>query len=291
MNATWSDKLENGGIVLVDGGTGTELRRRGFAMHGHAWSATAALSHSELLTRVHADYIAAGADVVTANTFATSRFVLEAAGLGERFAEINQASLDAAFRARDASGRDVSVAASLSCLPPCFDSAAYPDAETEHAAYTELAALFAARGVDLILLEMMQAPEHTARACAAAAASGTPWWLGLSCRSAQGRLVAFDAPDIRIATTLERALGFAPRAVTVMHSTPEATPAALELVAAHWPGPYGAYPETGEDAPALTPAALAGEAGRWIEAGARIVGGCCGTTPDHVRALRDLVAP
>ena len=112
---------------MLDGGTGSELRRRGVRLDEAAWSGLASLTHYDVLREVHADYIAAGADVITTNTFGTTRFVLEAAGYGERFATINRRAVDAAREARDASGRDVAIAGSMSCLPPRFDVRAYPD--------------------------------------------------------------------------------------------------------------------------------------------------------------------
>jgi len=74
------DVLARGGTLVLDGGTGSELRRRGMALEGTDWSALAPLTHYDLLRAIHADYIDAGADVITTNTFATTRFVLEAAG-------------------------------------------------------------------------------------------------------------------------------------------------------------------------------------------------------------------
>src|SRR5690606_16838498 len=126
---------------------------------------------------IHADYVEAGADVVTANTFATSRFVLEAAGLGEAFVAINRASVAAAKQARERVGRAVAVAGSISCLPPEFDVARYPAPNDERAAYEELATLLAELGVDLLVLEMMEDETHARRACDAVRAIGLPFWL------------------------------------------------------------------------------------------------------------------
>ena len=217
--------------------------------------------------------------------------MLEAAGHGERFAVINRRAVDAAREARETSGRDVAIAASMSCLPPRFDVQAYPEETHERAAYRELAELLAESGVDLIALEMLQDARHAALACEAAASTGLPLWLGVSCRlRADGALVAFDFPETELATVLDALLPFAPSAVNVMHSPPEAIGPALELVAARFSGTRGAYPEIGDGTPALargvTPAELAAHALAWIGGGARIVGGCCGTTPEHVRALR-----
>src|SRR5262245_47690098 len=100
MGMHWSELLHAGGVLLLDGGTGSELRRRGVALDASVWSALASLEHFDTLRAVHADYIAAGADVITTNTFATSRFVLAAAGRGEQFAEINRQAVAAAIEAR-----------------------------------------------------------------------------------------------------------------------------------------------------------------------------------------------
>ena len=76
MSDTWLRKLTTGGVVLLDGATGGELRRRGVPLDSTAWSGVAPLTHFDTLRAIHADYIAAGADVITTNTFGTSRFVL-----------------------------------------------------------------------------------------------------------------------------------------------------------------------------------------------------------------------
>jgi S-methylmethionine-dependent homocysteine/selenocysteine methylase len=290
MGTQWIDVLRAGGVLLLDGGTGSELRRRGVALDANVWSALASVEHFDTLRAIHADYIAAGADVITTNTFATSRFVLEAAGRGERFSEINDRALAAAFEARDASGRNVAIAGSLSCLPPRFDATAYPSARDESAAYVELAELLAHAGVDVLALEMLEDVEHAARACEAASATGLPLWLGVSCRvRGDGTLAAFDFPETPFATVLDATLRFEPDVVNVMHSPPEAVLPALREVRARFGGTLGAYPEL--DSPAthaepLDPAELASLAPKWLRAGARIVGGCCGATPEHVRALR-----
>jgi S-methylmethionine-dependent homocysteine/selenocysteine methylase len=303
MKGVWREELDAGRVLLLDGGTGSELRRRGFELHTDGWSAAASLTHFELLRAIHADYIAAGADVITTNTFAAARFVLDAAGLGARGAEIARRSVAAAREARDASGRDVAIAGSISCLPPRFDARAYPDELSERAAYRELAERLAEEGVDLLALEMLEDTEHSVRALAAAQATGLPVWLGVSCRlRADGALVAFDFGDTLLASVLDALLPLAPDAVNVMHSPPDAIAPALAALDAHWHGVRGAYPELERGAAGvappdggaaaepggapLSPAELAALARGWVAAGARLVGGCCGATPDHIRALR-----
>jgi homocysteine S-methyltransferase len=287
MSAAWRQILANGGTLLLDGGTGTELRRRGMESSHAAWSGLASLTHYDLLVAIHADYIAAGADVVTTNTFATTRFVLDAANHGNNFAAINARAVAAAREARDESGRDVTIAGSLSCLPPRFDAHAYPDERAESAAYLELAETLAEAGVDLLILEMMQETRHAPLACAAARAVGLPWWLGVSCRLGAGaELVGYDFPLVPLATCLDVLLPLEPAAVAVMHSPLTAVVPALTALRTRWAGPLGAYPEVGDGRRSTVgPGELAAAAREWLAAGVRIVGGCCGTTPEHVRAL------
>jgi S-methylmethionine-dependent homocysteine/selenocysteine methylase len=287
MNDRW--RLESGEVALLDGGTGTELRRRGMPLDAALWSALAPLTHYDLLRAIHADYIAAGADLITTNTFATTRFVLGAAGHASDFGTINARAVAAVREARDASGRDVGIAGSISCLPPHFDVHAYPDERAEAAAYLELAETLAEAGVDLLLLEMMQETRHAPLACEAARAVGLPVWLGVSCRLGAGdTLVGFDFPLVPLAACLDALLPFAPAALLVMHSPLAAVGPALRELRTRWPGPLGAYPEIGDGTPgtsAVEPEQLAAHAREWVAAGAQIVGGCCGTTPEHVRAI------
>ena len=291
MTESWRSRIDAGRTLVLDGATGTELRHRGVRLDPIAWSAPATLSHPDLLAAIHADFLRAGADVVTTNTFGSSRFVLRAAGLDDRFAELNRAAVDAARKSRDIVGREAAIAGSVSCLPPGFDTDAYPEPRAERDAYVELATLLAEAGVDLLVLEMMEETEHARRACEAVRSVGLPFWLGVSARrTPQGALTAYDFPHIPFDDVLDALLEYSPAAVNVMHTPPDTVDAALDALGAVWRGIRGVYPEIGEspDRPgALTSAQLAGATEAWIRRGARIVGGCCGASPDHIRAIAE----
>ena len=98
-------RLEAGKIIVIDGATGTELERRGATMNDRAWCAMATLTDPALLRQVHEDYIRAGARVITANTFSTNRNMLEPAGLGFRFEELNRRAVNELTRLANARGR------------------------------------------------------------------------------------------------------------------------------------------------------------------------------------------
>jgi len=299
MRASWLERVRAGELLLLDGGTGAELRRRGIALSGSSWSGTAARDHASELGSIHRDYIAAGADIITTNTFATTRFVLDAAGCADEFAMINRNAVHAATTARAACvARSVAVAGSLSCFPPRFDPDAYPPPAIEQAAYRELAQLLADEGVDLIALEMIQDAEHGLRALGAAAATRLPVMLGLSVRRHGGRLVAYDYPQRPLDSYLGPLLERAPAVVAIMHAAPDVVGDALDaLGAAGWRGPIGAYPELGTAPGAgvprdatLTPAAFAAVARGWVDRGVRLLGGCCGAGPEHIAAVAALRA-
>lgn len=298
------ERLERGEVVLLDGGTGTELERRGVAMDPGAWCGPASLSSEPVLEQVHLDYIAAGADVITANTYASSRLMLEAAGHGARFEEINRRAVAAAHRARSRSGQEhVLVAGSLSHMAPMTPGTARADPSRAPSpsqlgdAFAELAMLLADEGCDLIALEMMYLPERVGPALDAATATGLPVWVGFSARrGADGEPLSF-APDrdIALRSLIETVAERDVQACGIMHTPSDLVGDALQVVQQVAPGPYLAYPDSGyfrmphwEFDDVITPAALSAFARQWMEQGVKILGGCCGLSPAHIRALAEL---
>lgn len=295
------ERLAEGGVVLLDGATGTELERRGAAMDDAAWCALATLTDGDLLRQVHEDYVRAGADVITANTFASSRLVLEAAGHGERVGEVVRRAVDLAREARDraAAGRQVAVAGSISHMVPMQKGTAERDAsrlatgQRAAAALREMAELLAEAGVDLIMMEMMYDPDLAVPAIAAALDTGLPVWVGFSAkRGEDGRLTGFQRPDLTFAEVVEAILPAGGAVTGVMHTSTDDIPEAIETLRAQWSGPLMAYPDSGylempnwRFVDVIAPHALAGRCLEWIEAGVQVVGGCCGIGVEHIRAI------
>lgn len=272
-------------------------------MDPEAWCGPATLGNVDVLEGVHRDYIAAGADVITANTYASSRLMLEPAGYGDHFDTINRAAVAAALRAREASGRDdILVAGSLSQMCPLKAGSDHPDLSREppagdmRAAFEELAFLLRAAGCDLIILEMMYYPHRIALALEAALATGLPVWLGFSVRrDDQNEIVGF-APErsIPFAELLAVLDESEVQAAGLMHTSADAIDDALGILRQRYSGPLMAYPDSGyfrmphwqfEDV--IAPDALVDFARTWVGAGVQILGGCCGLSPEHIAALRD----
>jgi homocysteine S-methyltransferase len=296
---TLDERLAAGQVIILDGATGTELERRGVPMHDLSWSSIASLSHPATLRQIHADYLAAGAEIVIANTFAASRYLLEAAGLAEQVRAANEAAVALAREARDraAGQREVWIAGSISPMAPAAERGRRPDLATVAASFREQAEILAQAGVDLLLLEMMRDVDYACAAVDAAAATGLPVWVGFSCAAAADDEVIM-APGIVDDLPFERALGpvmaRGGSLVAIMHSEIEVTRPALAVARRHWRGPLGAYPHSGRFVmpnwqfdDIIAPAAYLAEAERWVADGVQVIGGCCGIGPDHIRLLAE----
>ena len=294
-------RLDAGEVIVLDGATGTELQRRGAAMDPAAWCGPATLHNDELLTDIHADYIRAGSDVITANTFASSRLMLTPAGYGDQVAEINRRAVEAALRAREltATTDRVAIAGSLSHMVPVaagtatVDALSVPSANQVSDAFYELANILRDSGVDHIMLEMMYNPERAALALEAALSTGLPVWFGMSARRTEdGRVITFDAlEEYEIATVAGLIPATGVDAAGFMHTGAEIIGEALSAARPFFSGPLMAYPDSGyfempdwRFVDTIEPDRLQQFFVDWIAQGVRLIGGCCGLTIAHVEA-------
>jgi S-methylmethionine-dependent homocysteine/selenocysteine methylase len=278
-------RLSDPAPLLLDGATGTELERRGISCGLPLWSTHALLECPERVAEIHADYVAAGAEALTANTFRTQRRSLARAGLGERAAELTALAVRLARSA--AGGRRVFVLGSAPPLEDCYRPELVPGPGAlarEHAEHLEN---LAAAGVDGVLIETMN-NANEARACAAAARNLGLLAIVCFVCGAGARLLSGEPLEAGLA-----ALGELPAlGVGVNCLPPSLVPACLEVLGRSG-RPFGVYPNLGApeetaDQPRseeLDPEEFAARVAAWCELGARFVGGCCGTTPAHLRAL------
>ena len=294
---TLKQRIEDGELVILDGATGTELEKRGVPMDEAAWCAAALATHPDAVRGVHEDYIRAGADVIITNTFPAAKHVLEEAGLGERFRELNERAVGLAQEARENVGReDIYVAGSISTFPARHDHGYDPDEQRARTNYQEQAEVLAESGVDLLALEMMRDLEQSVYAVEAAVETGLPVWIGFSCKRAEdGTVVLWDGRDT-LAEAVDELAARNVSLVFVMHTLVEDTVPALGVVRERWDGPLGAYPHSGkfvmpnwQFTDMISPEDFAEEALRWVGLGVRVVGGCCGIGPEHIRALKEVL--
>lgn len=295
------EKLQTGRTIILDGGTGTDIQAKGAPMNGDHWCAMANLTHPEIVQAVHEDYIAAGAEIITANSFASSVLSFHYHGREAQVAEIDAAAVAIAKRA--AAGR-VPVAGSFSTMRPVYPGT---DRTVTDFNWTEAEArrLFALKakglkdaGVDLIIMEMMRDTDYSLWASQEAMATGLPVWIGFSIeKDADGKLTGFGRPDQLLEEFLPSLASLNPQVLAIMHSSPNDTTAALPIIRDIWQGPLGAYPESGYFAAPdwqfvniIPPHELVAQARAWRDGGVSLIGGCCGIGPDHIRALKEAFA-
>jgi S-methylmethionine-dependent homocysteine/selenocysteine methylase len=289
-------KLAKGEIIIIDGGTGTDIQSRGVPMANETWCAEANLTHPAVVRCVHEDYIAAGAEVVTANTYPTSPLLFNALGRDDDMILIDK---EAVRIAREASDGRVTVAGSFSVMRPMEPGA---DRVKKYREWSEKDARVLMRrkaqsmadaGVDLIMMEMMRDADYSLWATQAAMETGLPVWVGIATEPRDdGRLTGFARPDWLLEDVAAALAATGADVISIMHTLPNYVGDALKVVREKWSGPLGAYPESGffkmpdwQFVDIIEPQALVIRARDWQKAGASIFGGCCGTNPQHIKAL------
>lgn len=295
-------RIDHGDIILLDGATGTELQRRGAPMDPAAWCGPATLENDHILTAIHSDYIEAGSDVVTVNTFAASKIMLKAAGLADRSDEIVTRAVDAALKARTLTGKaPVVVAGSLSHMVPVAEGTAKVDpakipSEAEISdAFHSVAHTLKRAGAELIMLEMMYEPKRTKLAVEAALSTGLPVWFGMSARrGGDGKVKAFHhLEDLPIADIIKLVPAQGIDAVGVMHTGAEVISDTIAEIKQHFKGPLAAYPDSGyfempdwKFVDIIPPDRYGQFVRQWLKSGVQMIGGCCGLGLDHIREAK-----
>jgi S-methylmethionine-dependent homocysteine/selenocysteine methylase len=286
-------------LILLDGGMGQELINRKASGQGVLWSAKALFSSPDAVVAVHEDYIRAGADVITTNSYACIRNNFEPEGLVDRLGEMNRLSAELAQRARDACGKPVLIAGSMGPQNGSYRPDLVGSYKETEALYREQAE-YLGPYVDFFICETLSCRRESRAAIAAALTIGKPVWLSWSIedsgaanlRSGEALVDAWqDIKDSGVS------------AVLLNCSPPEAIGKALPQLIELSDLPVGAYANAFTPIPEkwdfhgdasippsrtdVTPEAYAKHALGWVEAGARIIGGCCEVGPAHIAYLHE----
>lgn len=265
-----------GRVLILDGPMGTELEARGVPIPSPVWSAYALEHAPEVVSAIHADYLRAGARVHTVNTFRT-----KARTYPETWATLARRAVDLARAAVPGGLLAGCVAPLEDCYSPWMSP---PDPGPEHRA---LAEVLAGAGCDLLLCETFPHVGEALAAVEACVATGRETWVAFTA----GPEADLLDPDAMAAGAREAvALGAA--AVLVNCVPASRTLAFLDAIASCGV-PFGAYANAGHPGEGLgwerplddAPERYADLAERWVEAGATLIGSCCGTGPAHIQAL------
>jgi len=279
-------------LLVLDGATGTELERRGVCAAPPLWSAAALLTAPQVVEQVHRDYVAAGADILVANTFRTNPRTLRSAGCARPGALLNRLAVDLARRASQATSRPVIVAASVGPVEDCYHPERVPSTDVLRAEHAEMMDWLVEARPDLIWIETMNTLREACIAAQCAAERGLPAVVSFVTRQS-GELLSGEPLSEAVAAVA--ALG--PLAIGLNCIPPCGVSGLLERLRVSLDGALAAYAHINNPVPisgwnysqSMGPEEYGGYVRQWLERGATIVGGCCGTTPAHIEAVRRAV--
>ena len=298
-------RIRKGERIMIDGGTGTEVERRGVPQLENAWNSGGTLSHPDIVRGIHEDYIRFGAKIVISNTFATSRNNLEDAGVLDLFEEFNRRAVVLACEARQTMGKDeVLVAGGMSHWS---FSGRLPSLKLLKDGAAEQARIMRNAGADLIMLEMMVDIPRMLAVLDGAKESGLPVWVGLSCvpntdgtpcllsgeTDENGTVIA--GAGATLAEAIAALAGKDVPLLSIMHTDVRHVNACIDIVDSHWKGLVGVYAHTGHFTDGkwvfegtISPDEYKEACESWLDRNVQVIGGCCGIRPDHIATLGNL---
>ncbi|MGD2253284.1 MAG: homocysteine S-methyltransferase family protein [Anaerolineales bacterium] len=287
MTTVFTERLKAGEVLIADGATGTNYQKMGLAAgkSPEAWVFEA----PEKVLAQHQTFIEAGSDIILSNSFGGTGVRLENSAHTGRAAELNRTAAELARQAA-AQREGVMVAGSMgptgALMKPLGPLAREQAVET----YAEQAEALAEGGVDFLLVETMFAIEE-ALAAIEGARQRTDLPLVCSFSFDRGEHTMMGVSPEQMVEAL-KPLSLAAMGANCGHSLDDAQKVLEQIVASEpgvplWIKPNAGTPRQGEHGPEydLAPEEMARYAVGFVKLGAQVVGGCCGSTPEHVRAI------
>ena len=291
MTESFRDVLARGEILVADGATGTNYQARGLE-RGQApeqWL----YEQPDKVTQLHRDFVQAGSNVILTNTFGATAVRLTHAGLENDAIQVNQRAVELARRAIH--GERVWVAGSIGPSGQLLEPFGTMTREEAVAQFAAQAQALAEGGVDLLIIEtQFDLGEATAAFEGARSVTNLPIIVSFSFDMGTNTMMGLKAAQVAKEVT---ALGADMVGVNCGRSLDENLINLKELRAAThlplWMKPNAGLPRMTDDDVAIydvTPEMMGHAAEQWLAAGAQIVGGCCGTSPQHLQAIAQAVA-
>ena len=287
------EKLKSA-TLLLDGATGTELERRGVDISLPLWSARAILDAPEILMQIHLDYLLAGANIITANTFRTHRHNLASSGMGDQAKSMTHQAVAIAQKAvRFSKNNSTFVAGSIAPLEDSYAPQKTLSESVLKEEHTLMSNILVSSGVDLLLVETMNTILEATIATRAAISTGCTTFTSLVC-DRYGSLLSGESLHDATASLLP----LKPHAILINCTSAPDVLTPLENLRKRTNLPIGAYANVGYlneqkhwvQTEAVNPDSYAEHALNWSKAGATLIGGCCGTQPDHIDTVRKLLS-
>jgi len=299
----------NDKVTLIDGAMGTQIRARGYEVpshHSSIWSAQALMDNPHIVKEIHKDYISAGAEIITTNNYAVTQNLLERENLGHRLEELTSLSIDIAKEAKKESGKNIKIAASLPPLDTSYRPDLVGDITSIEKKYMEIVDIVKDR-VDLIIIETMSSSMEASGALSACAKTDIEVWLGYTLQGIRKNILPSGE---NLIDAINKVKHFNISAYVINCSSANITTEAIKLLSNEIDKPFGGYANSvnvnqiidGDDEvdnaenlqvenqQLINAIDYSVIVKNWIDNGATIVGGCCGTSPEHIKKINYLIS-
>jgi len=283
---------------ILDGAMGSELIRWGMELPEHIWSAAANLTNPELVLKIHREYVDAGADYITANTFRTTpRAFGKLDSLVAGFVEVNKKDavlnsrnslFTAVELAKETASNSVKVLGSIASLEDCYSPELFPGKNTAITEFRQLGGWLSDAGVDILLLETMNSIAEAEAGLIALQSFELPIWVSFVMKDDE-HLLSGDLLLDALTLLQDHSVN-----TVLLNCNPlQRTEKAMILLTENWTGKWGIYPNLGIGEPSPNGRITKYESmekftalmEKAIDLGASVVGACCGSTPEQISEL------
>ena len=291
---------------ILDGAMGSELIRWGMELPEHIWSAAANLTNPELVLKIHREYVDAGADYITANTFRTTPrtfgkidgLVTECSSQAlPRDVEVNkketviksrESLFTAVELAKEVASNSVKVLGSIASLEDCYSPELFPGKNTAITEFRQLGGWLSDAGVDILLLETMNSIAEAEAGLIALQSFELPIWVSFVMKDDE-HLLSGDLLLDALTLLQDHSVN-----TVLLNCNPlQRTEKAMILLTENWTGKWGIYPNLGIGEPSPNGRITKYESmekftalmEKAIDLGASVVGACCGSTPEQIGEL------
>ena len=287
----FSERLNDEQPILLDGAMGTLLHARGFKLPAPEWSAAMLEAQPDIITGLHREYIDAGVEMITTVTFRTTTRVYSKLKKTDFPRDLNRRAVTCA-RAAIGDREDVFIAGSVAPMEDCYRPDLVPAESDLREEHREQIEWLVDAGVDVLLFETMNSIREAAICSEVARELGFPFFTSLVCRE-PGILLSGESISDAVAAISEHQ----PLGILVNCTAPEILGETLEIVSAETDLPVGGYANVGFSEPeeggtiedVISPEEYAGQVSGWLRYDPVLLGACCGSSPAHIAALRELI--
>ena len=278
--------------LILDGAMGTELQNRGVDIPLPLWSANANIEHPQIVTNIHKDYIEAGSDIITTNTFRSTSWTYKKAGYGsKRSKELARSSLYKAVEcAQNAVVNSVKIAGSITAVEDCYSPNDYPGRSIAEDTYGYALEWLSDAGIDIVLFETMGNMEEISCALEMVDDYKIPVWLSIIMKDERHILDNTLLKDV-----FKVICQYHLDCIMINCNQIDTTINSIDNILSAWDGKWGAYPNLGntdyenEYFKIIDESNFDRAISTLISCKPDVLGLCCGSTPNHIEELKKLL--